>query len=208
MHSLLEDYIAEVSKQLEILPKAKRNEELREMQQHLLSAVTLYQEQGQSEDEAAQSAVAQFGTPADLGGNIVQAWRRGQAIRRRDLGKSAILALILSLLLPRLLLTLSKSYWSYAFRTHEYMLGYLELSAPFFLVGIISGLILPRRAIAGTGLAICVCVLYTLTRLVIEIPFHEMGLGLLIQATMEVIVAILGAGIGSIWRERHWANAY
>lgn len=78
MHSLLESYLAEVAAQLQPLPAKRRNEELREMRTHLENAVIINRELGQSDDEAAQNAMAQFGTPEDLGENVVWAWQRGE----------------------------------------------------------------------------------------------------------------------------------
>ncbi len=78
MHTLLESYLAEVAAHLNTLPVKQRTEELGEMRQHLLNAVTVNQELNQSEEDAAASAVAQFGTPKDLSENVVWAWRRGR----------------------------------------------------------------------------------------------------------------------------------
>ena len=76
MHSLLEAYLSEVEAHLGALPTKRRAEELREMRTHLENAVIVNRELGQSEEEAARSAVAQFGTAQDLGENVAWAWRR------------------------------------------------------------------------------------------------------------------------------------
>ena len=73
MHSLLEDYLSAVAAHLSALPSKQRAEELREMRMHLENAVIVSQELGQSEEEAAQNAVAQFGTPRLSGGKRL--WR-------------------------------------------------------------------------------------------------------------------------------------
>ena len=44
---------------------------------------------GKSEDEAAQNAVLQFGTPEDAGGRLVRAWRRERMRRLRKAAASA-----------------------------------------------------------------------------------------------------------------------
>ena len=62
MHSLLEDYLAEVSAQLGSLLAKQRDEEMREMRHHLLSAMEANRDLGQSEDEAAANALTEFGT--------------------------------------------------------------------------------------------------------------------------------------------------
>ncbi len=78
MHKVIESYLSEVAAHLSALPTKQRTEELREMRLHLENAVIVSRELGQSEEEAAQSIVAQFGTPKDLGENVVQVWRRGE----------------------------------------------------------------------------------------------------------------------------------
>ena len=84
MHILLETYLSEVAAHLSALPPSRRSEELREMRTHLENAVIVNRELGQSEEEAAQNAVAQFGTPQDLGENVVWAWRRGETRSKRS----------------------------------------------------------------------------------------------------------------------------
>ena len=99
MHSLLEAYLSEVAAHLSALPAERRNEELREMRTHLENAAIVNRELGQSEDEAAQNAVAQFGTPQDLGENVVWAWWRGEALNKRSLfGATAATTLMLCLM--------------------------------------------------------------------------------------------------------------
>lgn len=85
MHSLLEGYLKEVAGHLARLPEARRAEELREVRTHLENAVIVGREMGQTKDEAAREALAQFGTPGALGDNLVQAWRREQTLNRRSL---------------------------------------------------------------------------------------------------------------------------
>ena len=46
------------------------------MHQHLLNAVIVNQELGQSEEEAVQTALEQFGIPENLGERMVWVWRR------------------------------------------------------------------------------------------------------------------------------------
>lgn len=76
MHKQLEDYLNEVAKGLGSLPTTRREEELSEIRQHLLSAVAASKEAGHTEDEAVQIAVEQFGTPQAVSKQIVSAWRR------------------------------------------------------------------------------------------------------------------------------------
>jgi hypothetical protein len=76
MHSLLEQYLSEVAVQLKPLPPKRRDEELREMRQHLLNAVTVNLEQGLTEDDAVAKALKQFGSPQAVAQDTVMAWRR------------------------------------------------------------------------------------------------------------------------------------
>lgn len=73
MHGLLEKYLAEVAEHLASLPKARRSEELAEMRQHLGRSATVNREQGQSEEEAVQTALVQFGSPKELAEQMVMA---------------------------------------------------------------------------------------------------------------------------------------
>lgn len=99
MHSLLENYLAQVEQQLNLLPVTRRNEELREMRQHLQDAAALNRERGQTEDEAVQAALEQFGTPETLSKKIIWAWRRGdQPENRRSFWGAAICTTVLSFL--------------------------------------------------------------------------------------------------------------
>lgn len=83
MHRPLEAYLEQVAAHLSALPTKRRNEELREMRQHLLNAVTVNRELGQPEEDAVANSVMQFGTPEDLGNNLVWAWRRGEARNKK-----------------------------------------------------------------------------------------------------------------------------
>jgi len=99
MHNLLESYLAEVAAHLSALPPKQRAEELREMRAHLENAVIVNRELGQAEDEVAQNAVAQFGTPQDLGENVVWAWQRGKALNKKSLfGATVATTLVLCLM--------------------------------------------------------------------------------------------------------------
>ncbi len=76
MHSLLENYLAEVRARLTALPAERREEEMREMRQHLLNAAEANRELGQSEDEAAATALIQFGSVEEASESIRWAWDR------------------------------------------------------------------------------------------------------------------------------------
>lgn len=75
MHKQLEDYLTEVARQIGSIPKPRRDEELKEMREHLVSAIAANRELGQSEDVAAANALKEFGTPAEAALHVVRAWR-------------------------------------------------------------------------------------------------------------------------------------
>ena len=214
MHNLLADYISELSKQLQTLPQAKRTEELREMRQHLLNAATVYREQGQSEDEAMQSAIAQFGIPSDVGGKIVQSWRRGQILSRRDLWKSAVCVLLLVFVLPEYLINLYIPFIKQTLDAHQYLLPMLLLVLPYLLVGLVNGIILPRRTMAGVCLGIGVWIIYALiTQIIFDLHLvksehysvsHVLWIDhmTLIIWGMQAFVAVSGTWLGSRGRGR------
>jgi hypothetical protein len=82
----IEAYLAEVAKQLAVMqiavlpkplisvPKPRMDEELKEMRQHLLNAVSAHQENGQSKDKATANALADFGTPEVASANVLATW--------------------------------------------------------------------------------------------------------------------------------------
>lgn len=76
MHNRLEDYLEEVTKQLGSLPAERRDEELREMRQHLQEAVANSREQGLSEGQAVAAALTRFGTPKEAARSVIGAQRR------------------------------------------------------------------------------------------------------------------------------------
>lgn len=75
MHKQLEDYLAQVARQIASIPEPRRDEELKEMRAHLLMAVAAYQELGEAEDLAVASALKAFGTPSEASANVLIAWR-------------------------------------------------------------------------------------------------------------------------------------
>jgi hypothetical protein len=82
MHNQLEEYLNTVSGCLSELPASHREEEVREIRQHLANYVMLNQEFGQSEDVAVANAIEQFGSPVEVGGSVLGAWKRGARIKR------------------------------------------------------------------------------------------------------------------------------
>jgi uncharacterized membrane protein len=83
MHHSLEDFLVEVSARLTALPPARRDDELKEMRQHLLNAMRANQEEGQSQSEALANALMEFGTSGEAAAHAVWAWRRENTWLRR-----------------------------------------------------------------------------------------------------------------------------
>jgi len=185
MHSLLEEYLSEVAIHLSALPAKRRNEELREMRAHLENAVIVSRELGQSEDEAAQNAVAQFGTPQDLGENVVWAWRRGELSRKKSFLGAAVSTVVLLNLLPFLAvllycLVIPVVTWmrDAGHRPDAAVMAFLFLivdTPTWWLIGAISGRVFPKTAVAGTGCVMAAWIVLRIARSLwfefVEVPY-------------------------------------
>lgn len=157
MHSLLEGYLKEVAGHLAGMPAARRAEELREVRTHLENAVIVGREMGQTEDEAVRDALAQFGTPEALGENLVWAWRRERIRQMRNFWGAAACAVAVTILtahLPlwihtRLLPNPGRGFLQPPFSALFWSAWAIWLTPMFLLVGGVSGLLFPKRAVAG-----------------------------------------------------------
>ncbi|MEO7714781.1 MAG: hypothetical protein ABIY70_01145 [Capsulimonas sp.] len=180
MHHKLEEYLLGVSERLDPLPTLRRNEELREMRQHLLNAVIVNQEFGMSEDEAAHTAIKQYGPTEDIASQLVWAWRRGDK-REKALGVwggaacTMAIMFVLSIIAPPVGSALTSMYFalnrfldplvSYVWEPHtlalsasdspSWILSALEAIAMFglgSLSGGVTGFLFPKRGVVGTAL--------------------------------------------------------
>ena len=155
MHTSLEAYLEQVAAQLSALPAKRRNEELREMRQHLLNAVTVNQELGQSKEDAAANAVMQLGTPEDLGENLVWAWRRGRKLAGRDLWAAAVSAPLMTFFMlrlnicPHLTPAPLHSFATPPFSMWLWAKWIVWLMPQLLLIGGVSGFLFPKRALTG-----------------------------------------------------------
>lgn len=70
MHPQIEKYLFQVSCQLKNLSAAQRDEEVREIGQHLQALVAEGKERGSSESEAVKTALAQFGSYRKVGRDL------------------------------------------------------------------------------------------------------------------------------------------
>jgi uncharacterized membrane protein len=220
MHSLLENYLAEVAACLSALPAARRNEELREMRAHLESVFAAYRQQGQTADEAARNAVAQFGTPETVGRDTVTAWRRGESLSKRNLWGAAACTLAVQLLAPLLLVPLEAAYLHLTSPGHFVgpsvwvLLGF-NTAGPI-LAGAMSGLLFPKRAVVGTGFGLVAYFCLTLVLAGYWLTHHghvmysippasTLVLSLTVQSVTGGIVSLLSAWAVSRWRTA-WAG--
>ena len=80
-NSPLDRYIADLGARLRALPPAARDEELREVRQHLDALVAGHLAQGQSEEEAIEAALRQFGRAEQIGRQLLRAWEKNRVPR-------------------------------------------------------------------------------------------------------------------------------
>jgi hypothetical protein len=212
MHTLLEAYLDQVAAHLSALPVKHRNEELREMRQHLLNAVTVNQEMGQSEEDAAANAIMQFGTSQELGGSVMRAWRRG----KRQNWKSFFGAALVSFLL---LLGIALSFDRYeAFWPSRMAFILTRDFTNAVLVGTFTGLLFPRRAVVGTVFMYGSLILWGITDFFnlnyrntpfptgsypsMKYLFVDLFYCQLFESVPLLLVGIFAAWLGSRWRIR------
>ncbi len=214
MHSLLEEYLAEVERNLAPLPSARRNDELRELREHLLYAVAASRQQGLSEDDAVRAALEQFGAPENIGSEVVSVWRRGE---RRESLRSFFGAAICMTVLSSLGITLiSKvvNMKSEAYIHQSWLMSvglFLSQALVMALAGGISGLTFPKRAVKGTAFVVVVMYAIILGPSLVRTALTAGSLREVLVAVFIVIfnVAIFGmpvvisAWAGSQWRGRH-----
>ena len=167
MSSLLDVYLDEVAAQLDALPVKRRSEELHEMRQHLLNAVTVNRERGQSEDDAVANAVQQFGTPKDLGNNLVWAWQREQMLNKRNFWGAATCTFVLLFLAALLQAPFVRACYDFVGPAHPLIMQHLLIAFELFgplMAGIFAGSLFSRRGTVGNAFgvlaysALCICV--------------------------------------------------
>ena len=233
MHSLLETYLSEVAAHLSALPPKRRAEEMREMRTHLENAVIVNREMGQSVDEAARTAVTQFGTAQELGENVVWAWRRGQSLNRRSFLGAVATNLILLNTLPYLIIALTcmlvVPFVDLMRGTYHWPAAavaafcFLSVALPtWLLIGVGSGRLFPKRAVAGTGLVMSAWIVFQVTHSLcwefICIPGHERYayfihrnnshsaadiIALIVSDVLLAFAATMSAWVVSRWQKTH-----
>ncbi len=198
MHSLLEEYLSQVAAHLSALPPKRRAEELREIRAHLESVFAASRQQGQTEDEAAQNAAMQFGAPGAVGRDTVVAWRRGAALNRLSFWGAAVTVMVSSFLLsaeveripswlPRIFMGMGALWVDLHY-------------AVYAVAGMMSGLLFPRRAVAGTAVTAAAWLVYSAGPIVLGMHWvSEPGVWVR-DYTAFAALAVLGAWAGSRWR--------
>lgn len=213
MHSLLEDYLTKVTARLTALPLAHRDEEVRELREHLRNAFAANRAQGQTEDAAALYAMRDFGAPEILGVEVVSAWRRGE--RREGLRSfwgAAVSAVMLSFLLPHLINPLIYASLQHLNAGHwpswAYVMVWIWFIGVPVLVGAMSGLAFPKRAAIGTALAVTACSGYSLISLNLFVSHRHLVMApnfMVLRTLMSgaaCALSIFAAWACSRWRER------
>lgn len=72
MNKRLDKYLQNLDHELRLLPEDRREEELREIRQHLEAIVARLMDGGISEEEAVEAATAQFGEARAVGHDLVK----------------------------------------------------------------------------------------------------------------------------------------
>jgi uncharacterized membrane protein len=205
MHQLIEDYLADVAAGLHPLPIKRRNEELKEMRQHLQNAVLVNKEFGQFEAEAVENAVEQFGVPQELAEHLVQTWRRGEKIENKRSFRGATASTLALLILQHQVdhfiafhTNISRFLWPLG------LYGYLII-VPLglcvtILPGWVAGTFFQKRAVQGTAFALIVCNGIETARLISE---HQVCLpSMFVVASIYSLIPVLSAWVTVRGREK------
>lgn len=76
----IDNYLEDLGANLRALPPARREEELREVEQHLEALVSAYLQDGYSREEATHRALLQFDQAKQLGRALYGTWFRQQLL--------------------------------------------------------------------------------------------------------------------------------
>ncbi len=206
MHSRLESYLSEVAARLKGLPAVRRNEELREMRGHLLSRVEAYQELGETEQEAIESTLRQFGPPVEVAGGLTRAWRRSCGGRQDVLRAAGCSVLLMAPYIAGMMLLEPKMEPLRMLWVAVYPYGD---ALAIVCAGAITGWLLPKRAAMGTALGMVVLLAIGAASCINRgIPGGFLGLLLgSLWTTKACWPAVLAAWAGSRWRNARTGRA-
>jgi hypothetical protein len=207
MHDLLEQYLEEVASQLKSLPAKRRNEELREIREHLLTAVTTHREAGLSEAEASANVVVQFGSASVLARRLTTSWRRERRASWSSWLGAAVLAFV-AVYIPNWLVHFSLPLLSSLPRFWQLQLGIdLILLLTSFLGGVFCCLAFPKRAMIVTvlfGAGFALLFLLSNTQFLINGMAGDKLIAFLfiVEWGLCPLMPILGACVISRWSEK------
>ena len=214
MFSQFEPYLQEVETRLRELPPPQRADEIEELRQHMQAMREARIEMGQTEAEAVAYTLAHFGAAQTVGSQLQRVLRRGDRSLPGGLWVAAGVALVVNQGQALMKSALSA-------RLHDYQtllpmpdntawwLTMIILTA--LLAGGLTGLIAPRRAIAGTLLAHITGTVVGGYVTVAQCGFPMLGdialLVFLAECAIATPVALLAAGLAARWRKQQHRRA-
>ncbi len=159
MQKSVEEYLSEVEKQLSSLPAELRASELRELRLHIEQLIETFVGDGQSEEDATNSALEQFGPPKALCQGLKQAHSQPPWIWAR-LCLSLLAAVVTEICIYGSYPSIMKysginqpSNWAYLWGYAQVFSSIFMLKTIFLLSGFVAGwvaeTIAPRRAICS-----------------------------------------------------------
>lgn len=152
MHRLLEQYLDRVASCLWALPAKRREEEMRELRQHLAALAAADPATGDTADNAAQAALRRFGPPEALGRQMARAWWRGRLLGWRDSAVGTALLAGMLLCLPGFLVRVFDADRNVSPGvTLIHTMPLLLTAVWWVLVGVYVGWKLPQRTFAVTA---------------------------------------------------------
>jgi len=210
MHRLLEEYLSQVAIQLQAIPAKQREEELREISQHLTNAAIVHHEiHRQDEDEAAIAAIGEFGPPNELAAEMLSAWRRGE---KKASSRSLVGAILSTLACQSIGNSLYLPFLrSLGWPQHQDNIGAVAIYMLLWqftatvLTGTVIGRLFPKRAIAATWVVaalqyLIVIISYHLSTL----PPHEIAKAYLVH-NFSAITSTLSTTLW-IWLTIRWRD--
>ena len=156
MQQRLEEYLSQVESELRTVPATQRDDELREMRQHLIDNVTVNQEiLGYDEEQAVATAIEEFGAPQKLAAEVLTVWQRGERrINLRSLVGATLCSTVCFCVASAFVNSVESATAPIVSGMLKQMMfvawGMLSLA----FAGSVTGLLFPRRAIYGTWLAL------------------------------------------------------
>jgi hypothetical protein len=210
MHSPLEPYLQTVEQNLHSLPAEERQQELAEIRLHLESLLEANRELCNTEEEAVEQTLAQFGRAQTLGKDLTYVHQSEGKPQIRMLAGAVVFNYAGGMLLGHIVhpilnfavpLTVHPTpLWITAWIASSLMTA--------FCVGWLTGVVAPRHAIKGTVinhlLGMCITFVITMRQpdIIVSNMVLSIGISLLISAIINISVAVLGTKWGVRWRTK------